>query len=339
MNYQTFTDTVTPTLKSLGSFNNSLKIVLKTVFTTRISNIISDTGRCEGYCYWEYDVVSLNASILSNPENYAKAVAEFSIYGKADDGFKFYLNGTNITTFASVCNHGSCTSKSDWIPSLHSFEYSLTSKTNNLLIKAYSIKNDYWAEIYSAILTIKTESKQFTSTVKLSSNSSYATINKDIPVGYFFTNLGDDNSDALRGTWNADRTVKTVTSSTADWSDYLISGADIVFLNSDIHDGLTCLKFSDGRNVNIPQNFEVTIDKMIPFYEYHQGNDDPSFPTHRKDGYYFYLTISPIWFTSFSNANILLSNRNNMNGSYNFTFKFNYNNKDYSFKKTLVISF
>ena len=179
----------------------------------------------------------------------------------------------------------------------------------------------------------------FTSTVKLSSNSSYATINKDIPVGYFFTNLGDDNSDALRGTWNADRTVKTVTSSTADWSDYLISGADIVFLNSDIHDGLTCLKFSDGRNVNIPQNFEVTIDKMIPFYEYHQGNDDPSFPTHRKDGYYFYLTISPIWFTSFSNANILLSNRNNMNGSYNFTFKFNYNNKDYSFKKTLVISF
>ena len=165
-----FTDTVTPTLKSLGSFNNSLKIVLKTVFTTRISNIISDTGRCEGYCYWEYDVVSLNASILSNPENYAKAVAEFSIYGKADDGFKFYLNGTNITTFASVCNHGSCTSKSDWIPSLHSFEYSLTSKTNNLLIKAYSIKNDYWAEIYSAILTIKTESKQFTGTINVLSN-------------------------------------------------------------------------------------------------------------------------------------------------------------------------
>jgi hypothetical protein len=179
----------------------------------------------------------------------------------------------------------------------------------------------------------------FTSTIKLSSNSSYATINKDIPVGYFFTNLGDDNSDALRGTWNADRTVKTVTSSTADWSDYLNSGADIVFLNTDNHDGLTCLKFSDGRNVNIPQNFEVTIDKMIPYYEYHQGNDDPSFPTHRKDGYYFYLNISPIWFASLSNASILLSNRNNMNGSYNFTFKFNYNNKDYSFKKTLVLSF
>lgn len=176
-----FTDTVTPTLKSLGSFNNSLKIVLKTVFTTRISNIISDTGRCEGYCYWEYDVVSLNASILSNPENYAKAVAEFSIYGKADDGFKFYLNGTNITTFASVCNHGSCTSKSDWIPSLHSFEYSLTSKTNNLLIKAYSIKNDYLAEIYSAILTIKTESKQFTNSISPSVNS-LGTLNKTLKV-------------------------------------------------------------------------------------------------------------------------------------------------------------
>lgn len=189
MNYQTFTDTVTPTLKSLGSFNNSLKIVLKTVFTTRISNIISDTGRCEGYCYWEYDVVSLNASILSNPENYAKAVAEFSIYGKADDGFKFYLNGTNITTFASVCNHGSCTSKSDWIPSLHSFEYSLTSKTNNLLIKAYSIKNDYWAEIYSAILTIKTESKQFTDTLNPISIE-ISTLNKQLSntVTYIFFN-------------------------------------------------------------------------------------------------------------------------------------------------------
>lgn len=188
MSYQTFTDTVTPTLKSLGSFNNSLKIVLKTVFTTRISNIISDTGRCEGYCYWEYDVVSLNASILSNPENYAKAVAEFSIYGKADDGFKFYLNGTNITTFASVCNHGSCTSKSDWIPSLHSFEYSLTSKTNNLLIKAYSIKNDYWAEIYSAILTIKTESKQFTDTINtvnpdcnVKAETKYQSVNITLP--------------------------------------------------------------------------------------------------------------------------------------------------------------
>ena len=179
----------------------------------------------------------------------------------------------------------------------------------------------------------------FTSTVKLLSKSSYVSINKDIPVGYFFTNLGDDNSWGLKGTWNADRTVKTVTSSTADWSDYLNSGADIVFLNSDNFDGLTCLKFSDGRNVNIPQNFEVIIDKMIPYYEYHQGNDDPSVPTHRKDGYYFYLTISPIWFSSLSNVNILLSNRNNMNGSYNFTFKFNYNNKDYSFKKTLVISF
>ena len=192
MNYQTFTDTVTPTLKSLGSFNNSLKIVLKTVFTTRISNIISDTGRCEGYCYWEYDVVSLNASILSNPENYAKAVAEFSIYGKADDGFKFYLNGTNITTFASVCNHGSCTSKSDWIPSLHSFEYSLTSKTNNLLIKAYSIKNDYWAEIYSAILTIKTESKQFTNTVKTSVSTFSANLNNSIQLVNIYTIKGSN---------------------------------------------------------------------------------------------------------------------------------------------------
>lgn len=182
----------------------------------------------------------------------------------------------------------------------------------------------------------------FTDTVKLSSKSSYVSINKDIPVGYFFTNLGDDNSWGLKGTWNAERTVKTVTSATSGFS-FSAFDADIVFLNYDSHDGLTCLKFSDGRNVNIPQNFEVIIDKMIPYYEYHQGNDDPSVPTHRKDGYYFFLQFNPLPLTT----NLVLDRTNfinnnsikNANGTYNFTFKFNYNGKDYSFKKTLVISF
>lgn len=82
---------------------------------------------------------------------------------------------------------------------------------------------------------------------------------------------------------------------------------------------------------------------MIPYYEYHQGNDDPSVPTHRKDGYYFFLQFNPLPLTT----NLVLDRTNfinnnsikNANGTYNFTFKFNYNGKDYSFKKTLVISF
>ena len=490
-----FTNSISPSVNSLGTLNKTLKVVLKHVFSKSVANVNTEPVNCGLGCYWEYDVISIKIDLPDEVSNYSKVDSFFKLYGMADNGFKFYLNNSLLKTVESICP-SMCHIQSNWSPSNYNFSFPVTSKNNTLLIKAYSDQMIYWAKIYSASVSIETTSKQFTdtvktsvstfsanlnnkiqlvniytikgnnvaechvfelveiwkllytlnisvkskdvekayitatltaegddefifklnnsynmslpsnagscktcsacgnytnfyknstktfdvtqylqdtnsiyvyfhnftggysykisnleftiktysklqftSTVKLSSNSSYATINKDIPVGYFFTNLGDDNSDALRGTWNADRTVKTVTSSTADWSDYLISGADIVFLNSDIHDGLTCLKFSDGRNVNIPQNFEVTIDKMIPFYEYHQGNDDPSFPTHRKDGYYFYLTISPIWFTSFSNANILLSNRNNMNGSYNFTFKFNYNNKDYSFKKTLVISF
>ena len=337
ISYQ-FTNSISPSVNSLGTLNKTLKVVLKHVFSKSVANVNTEPVNCGLGCYWEYDVISIKIDLPDEVSNYSKIDSFFKLYGMADNGFKFYLNNSLLKTVESICP-SMCHIQSNWSPSNYNFSFPVTSKNNTLLIKAYSDQMIYWAKIYSASVSIETTSKQFTSTVKLSSNSSYATINKDIPVGYFFTNLGDDNSDALRGTWNADRTVKTVTSSTADWSDYLISGADIVFLNSDIHDGLTCLKFSDGRNVNIPQNFEVTIDKMIPFYEYHQGNDDPSFPTHRKDGYYFYLTISPIWFTSFSNANILLSNRNNMNGSYNFTFKFNYNNKDYSFKKTLVISF
>ena len=154
-----FTDTISPVLNTLGSFNNVLNIVLKTVFTVSVSNIYSETGRCEGNCYWDFPVTSLNVTILSQPENYSKAVAKFSLYGKADDGFKFNINGVNVASFQSRCTKGNCTNKSDWIASVHSYDFSLQSQTNNLLIKAYSIKNDYWAEIYSAVLTVETTSK------------------------------------------------------------------------------------------------------------------------------------------------------------------------------------
>ena len=160
-----FTNSISPSVNSLGTLNKTLKVVLKTVFTTSISNIYSKTGRCEGHCYWEFPVISLNATILSQPENYSKEVAKFSLYGKADDGFKFNINGVNVASFQSRCTKGNCTNKSDWIASVHSYDFSLQSQTNNLLIKAYSIKNDYWAEIYSAVLTVETTSKQFTDTI------------------------------------------------------------------------------------------------------------------------------------------------------------------------------
>lgn len=330
-----FTDTIRANFDNFNS-KLSIPINIKNYDDINISNV-------ENY-YCNGNSLTFQPHIYNYKIAYWRVVKsiEIEISGQADDYAQVIVNNS-ITVHPNLQDTLGIkdgiyiwgkTQSSDYVKEKHPF----TMTNENLNIQFGTVNTLPTVCFLKASLKIRLFF-QFTSTVKLSSNSSYATINKDIPVGYFFTNLGDDNSDALRGTWNADRTVKTVTSSTADWSDYLISGADIVFLNSDIHDGLTCLKFSDGRNVNIPQNFEVTIDKMIPFYEYHQGNDDPSFPTHRKDGYYFYLTISPIWFTSFSNANILLSNRNNMNGSYNFTFKFNYNNKDYSFKKTLVISF
>ena len=182
----------------------------------------------------------------------------------------------------------------------------------------------------------------FTDTVKLSSKSSYVSINKDIPVGYFFTNLGDDDSWGLKGTWNAERTVKTVTSATSGFS-FSAFDADIVFLNYDKFDGLTCLKFSDGRNVNIPQNFKVTIDKIPLYFEIYKGSYDPSDPCYRKDGYYYFLHFNPFPLTTnfvLDKTNFINNNSiKNANGTYNFTFKFNYNGKDYSFKKTLVISF
>ena len=154
-----FTDTISPVLNTFGRFNNAPKIVIKTTFSTKIGNIYSNKGRCEGYCYWEYPVASLNVTLLSEPENYSKVTAKFSLYGKADDGFKFYLNGTNVASFQSHCKNSQCTSKSDWVAAVHSFDLSITSLSNTLQIKAYSYKNDYWAEVYSATLIVETESK------------------------------------------------------------------------------------------------------------------------------------------------------------------------------------
>ena len=91
--------------------------------------------------------------------NYSKVTAKFSLYGKADDGFKFYLNGTNVASFQSHCKNSQCTSKSDWIPSNYSFSLPITNKNNIILIKAYSLTTNYWAEIYSASVIIETESK------------------------------------------------------------------------------------------------------------------------------------------------------------------------------------
>ena len=181
-----FTNSISPSVNSLGTLNKTLKVVLKTVFTTSISNIYSKTGRCEGHCYWEFPVISLNATILSQPENYSKEVAKFSLYGKADDGFKFNINGVNVASFQSRCTKGNCTNKSDWIASVHSYDFSLQSQTNNLLIKAYSIKNDYWAEIYSAVLTVETTSKQFTGTINVLSNKNSVSLKVKRLESFYF---------------------------------------------------------------------------------------------------------------------------------------------------------
>lgn len=153
-----FTNSISPSVISLGSTNRTLKIVLKNVFSKSIANINTEPGNCGLGCYWEFDVVSLTINLPADVSNYFKVDSSFKLYGMADDGFKFYLNNTLLKTVESICP-SMCHIQSNWSPSNYNFNFPVTSKNNTLFIKAYSDQTNYWAKIYSASVSIITTSK------------------------------------------------------------------------------------------------------------------------------------------------------------------------------------
>lgn len=153
-----FTNSISPSVNSLGTLNKTLKVVLKHVFSKSVANVNTEPVNCGLGCYWEYDVISIKIDLPDEVSNYSKVDSFFKLYGMADNGFKFYLNNSLLKTVESICP-SMCHIQSNWSPSNYNFSFPVTSKNNTLLIKAYSDQMIYWAKIYSASVSIETTSK------------------------------------------------------------------------------------------------------------------------------------------------------------------------------------
>ena len=165
-----FTNSISPSVNSLGTLNKTLKVVLKHVFSKSVANVNTEPVNCGLGCYWEYDVISIKIDLPDEVSNYSKIDSFFKLYGMADNDFKFYLNNSLLKTVESICP-SMCHIQSNWSPSNYNFSFPVTSKNNTLLIKAYSDQMIYWAKIYSASVSIETTSKQFTDTIKVLCNN------------------------------------------------------------------------------------------------------------------------------------------------------------------------
>ena len=167
----------------------------------------------------------------------------------------------------------------------------------------------------------------FTDTIRTTLNSFSTLIRQDLIIGRIVIMIGDDNSDCFRGTWNTDFSVKTVTRATGSIASP-ISACDLVFFaqNNLQNDSSTGVYYSDGKIgviSAVTNNFKPSIDKPIPilvYYNYRNSSIGPSY-------YYWYQNRS------------VLTNLSVLNGTYNFTFDFDYLGKHYSIKKRMIISY
>lgn len=169
----------------------------------------------------------------------------------------------------------------------------------------------------------------FTDTIRTTLTSfSALNINQDLIIGRIEIMIGDDNSDCFRGTWNTDYTVKTVTKATAS---VINNNCDLVFFavapssNQDSRAGVYYSNGKVGIITATENNFKPSIDKPIPLLIYFDYRDSSIGPSY----YHWYRNLSVL--TS-SNLSVL-------NGTYNFTFDFDYLGKHYSIKKKLIYSY
>lgn len=167
---------------------------------------------------------------------------------------------------------------------------------------------------------------KFTDTIRTTLNSFSTLIRQDLIIGRIVIMIGDDNSDCFKGTWNTDFSVKTVTRATGSIASP-ISACDLVFFaqNNLQNDSSTGVYYSNGKIgviSAVTNNFKPSIDKPIPtlvYYNY-RNFSNPSY-------YYWYQNRS------------VLTNLSVLNGTYNFTFDFDYLGKHYSIKKRMIISY
>ena len=151
----------------------------------------------------------------------------------------------------------------------------------------------------------------------------------------------DDNSGTLKGTWNSDETIKTVTRSTADLSHNVSQGFDLILWP------LSAIKWYDGSSLNLTKQDisvrVVTDNKKILIGNFSNCQDDSKYGV----GYWFGAFRRPNFCTTSGfNSNIdcslfqeVVNDPTLANGTYEIYISFKYQGKTYTCKKTLILAY
>lgn len=320
--YKQFTDTIRANFDNFNS-KLSIPINIKNYDDINISKV--ENYYCNGnsltfqphiynykIAYWRV-VKSIEIEISGQSDDYAQVIVNNSItvHPNLQDtlGIKdgIYIWGK--------------TQSSDYVKEKHPF----TMTNENLNIQFGTVNTLPTVCYLKASLKIRLFF-QFTDTIRTTLNSFSTLIRQDLIIGRIVIMIGDDNSDCFKGTWNTDFSVKTVTRATGSIASP-ISACDLVFFaqNNLQNDSSTGVYYSNGKIgviSAVTNNFKPSIDKPIPtlvYYNY-RNFSNPSY-------YYWYQNRS------------VLTNLSVLNGTYNFTFDFDYLGKHYSIKKRMIISY
>lgn len=153
-----FTNTISSSCTNFSASINK-NIFVKNVITYYYGYQNFGIGGGEGYI----DITAWNTviSLPADANKYASVTASFYIDCKADDFFRFYLNGNAVRDYSPGYN-------GDWSKYLDtslvyrgqtSFNMNLSQKDNTFSIHLISLDYPYFGEIYSSSVTITTMSK------------------------------------------------------------------------------------------------------------------------------------------------------------------------------------
>ena len=153
-------------LRDFPAMNNSLefsKIQIIKIYENKITDLTAPIGNT-GITYDNYDYIfiKLNVNLPAPVSSYSSVNAEFYFDGKADDGFRFYLNNTKIDekiTGWTPRYPGDLTNINNWNRTTFSKTINLSSQNSKLAISNYSYSTNYGAYVWTSYLRVKTVSK------------------------------------------------------------------------------------------------------------------------------------------------------------------------------------
>lgn len=153
-----FTDTISVTPSAMNNSFVSNKIVVKKHYLVTVNNITTPICNLPAPAF-EEKITSLDINLLAEPSEYSSVYSTFYIDGKADNSFRFYLNGKMFHEVDFGLNVFFPGNPDAWYRGQYSQQIDLTQQNNSLLITVYSNGGPYGAVVYTASITITTVSK------------------------------------------------------------------------------------------------------------------------------------------------------------------------------------